>query len=77
MTERTLTWPWPASSAPNSRLSVADFGRVSADNEAFAGWVAKMKGRFKTRAAPAGAAKAPANPAAPAKQAQATPPAKA
>ncbi len=40
------------SGVPTGRLSVADFGRVSADNEAFAGWVAKMKGRFKTRAAP-------------------------
>jgi len=54
---------------PSGRMSVADFGRVSADNEAFSGWVEKMKGRFKTRAAPAGAAK----PAAPAKQAQAAP----
>jgi len=31
-------------------LSSADFGRVTADNEAFGGWVAKMKDRF--RAAP-------------------------
>ena len=62
------------SGVPTGRLSVADFGRVSADNEAFAGWVAKMKGRFKTSPAPTG--KAP--PAAPAKQAAApaTPPAK-
>jgi tetratricopeptide (TPR) repeat protein len=52
----------------NGRLSVGDFGRVSADNEAFAGWVEKMKGRFKTRPAPVGTAKAPA---AAAKQAQA------
>jgi len=57
------------SGAPTGRLSVGDFGRVSADNEAFAGWVEKMKGRFKTRAAPAGAAK----PVAPARQAQAAP----
>ena len=56
------------SGLPVGRLNVADFGRVSADNEAFTGWVGKMKGRFKTRAAPAGAAKAPV---APAKQAQA------
>jgi len=60
------------SGAPTGRLSVADFGRVSADNEVFAGWVEKMKGRFKTRAAPVGAAKpAPA----PARQAQAAVPA--
>lgn len=56
---------------PSGRMSVADFSRVSADNEAFAGWVEKMKGRFKTRAAPTGAAK----PVAPARQAQAAPPA--
>ena len=37
------------------RLSVADFGRVSADNAAFSGWVDKMKVRFKTRPAPMGA----------------------
>ncbi len=29
-------------------LSSADFGRVTADNEAFSGWVAKMKDRFRT-----------------------------
>ena len=39
------------------------------DNEVFAGWVEKMKGRFKTRAAPVGTAK----PAAPARQAQVAP----
>ncbi|HEX2815733.1 MAG TPA: endoglucanase, partial [Phenylobacterium sp.] len=60
-----------------NRLSVADFGRVSADNEAFAGWVDKMKVRFKTRPAPVGTGKpvtppaAPIKPAGPAKQAQA------
>jgi tetratricopeptide (TPR) repeat protein len=60
-----------------NRLSVADFGRVSADNEAFAGWVDKMKVRFKTRPAPVGTGKAIVPPAAvaktaaPAKQAQA------
>ncbi|WP_293904166.1 tetratricopeptide repeat protein [Phenylobacterium sp.] len=67
--------------APSGRMSVADFSRVSADNEAFAGWVEKMKGRFKTRPAPVGPptkpATAPAKPVAPAKQAQAAPPAKA
>ncbi len=50
------------------RLSVADFGRVSADNAAFSGWVEKMKVRFKTRPAPVGVA-----PAAAAKQAAAAP----
>ena len=60
-----------------NRLSVADFGRVSADNEAFAGWVDKMKARFRTSPAPLGTGKpvtppaTPAKPAAPAKQAQA------
>jgi tetratricopeptide (TPR) repeat protein len=59
------------------RLNVADFGRVSADNAAFSGWVDKMKVRFKTRPAPIGTgtakAAAPAAPAVPAKQAAATP----
>jgi tetratricopeptide (TPR) repeat protein len=62
-----------------NRLSVADFGRVSADNEAFAGWVDKMKVRFKTRPAPVGTGRPVSAPAAataskpgPAKQAQAT-----
>ncbi len=60
-----------------NRLSVADFGRVSADDEAFTGWVEKMKARFKTRPAPVGTGRpvtpptAPAKPAGPAKQAQA------
>ena len=36
-------------------LSSADFGRVTADNEAFGGWVAKMKDRFRA-ARPAGTA---------------------
>ena len=57
-----------------NRLSVADFGRVSADNEAFAGWVDKMKVRFKTRPGPVGTGKAAAPPAAPGKPA--APPAK-
>ncbi len=48
------------SGAPSGRLSVGDFGRVSADNEAFAGWVARMKDRFKTRPSPS----TPAKPAA-------------
>jgi tetratricopeptide (TPR) repeat protein len=50
------------------RLNVADFGRVSADNEVFAGWVDKMKARFREPRAPTPAAK-PA--AAPAKRAEA------
>ena len=54
-----------------NRLSVADFSRVSADNEAFTGWVDKMKVRFKSRPAPLGTGKPAAPPAAPAKQAQA------
>jgi hypothetical protein len=57
----------------SGRLSVADFGRVSADNEAFAGWVQKMKVRFKGGPAPSGGAKLAARPAVPAKQAQAAP----
>lgn len=63
------------SGAPSGRLSVADFGRVSADNEVFAGWVEKMKGRFKTRAAPVGGGKPAAPATAPARQAQAAAPA--
>jgi len=47
------------------------FGRVTADNEMFAGWVARMKDRFRTARAPVGAGK-PA--AAPGRQAQATSP---
>ena len=59
-----------------NRLSVADFGRVSADNEAFTGWVAKMKDRFKSAPSPTGPTKAAAPAAgakAPAKTAQAAP----
>ena len=56
---------------PAGRLSVADFSRASADNEAFAGWVEKMKLRFKTRPAPVGTGKAVAAPTAPTKQATA------
>lgn len=47
-------------------LSVADFGRISADNEVFAGWVEKMKLRFREPRPPAAAPPA-------AKQAQAAP----
>jgi hypothetical protein len=54
------------SGEPAGRLNAADFGRVTADNEIFAGWVAKMKDRFKTARAPVGTGK-PAS----AKQAQA------
>jgi tetratricopeptide (TPR) repeat protein len=60
------------SGVPSGRLSVADFGRVTADNEVFAGWVGKMKDRFRQPAT------APSKPAPPAKQAAAAsaPPAK-
>lgn len=38
------------------RLSISDFGSSVAENEAFAGWVNKMKARFREKAtAPAGA----------------------
>jgi hypothetical protein len=37
---------------PTGQLSVADFGRVAADGETFAGWVSKMKDRFKAPPAP-------------------------
>ncbi len=61
------------------RLSVADFSRISADNETFTGWVAKMKVRFKTNPPPVTTAKGPSlsapagAPAAPAKRAEAAP----
>ena len=48
------------------QLSVGDFGRVTADNEAFAGWVAKMKVRFREKPAPVGPATPPAQAAKPA-----------
>ncbi|MDE2486341.1 MAG: endoglucanase [Alphaproteobacteria bacterium] len=35
-------------------LSVADFGRVTADNEVFEGWVAKMKAHFREPFVPMG-----------------------
>lgn len=50
------------SGMPSGRLSTADFSRVAADTATFAGWVDRMKGRFKTRAAPVGSGKAPASP---------------
>ena len=34
-------------------VGVGEFGRLAADNEAFAGWVAKMKDKFRAAAAPA------------------------
>lgn len=68
------------------RLSVSDFSRSAANNEAFSGWVEKMKKRFREKPAPVGAptpktaaGAAPAKPAAPApatRQAAAAPPAK-
>ena len=48
---------------PSGPLGVADFGRVSADNETFSGWVARMKDRFRTARTPVGAAKPAAKPA--------------
>ena len=45
------------SGVQTGQLSVADFGRATADNEAFAGWVDKMKARFREKPAPVGAAK--------------------
>ncbi|MES2340424.1 MAG: endoglucanase [Pseudomonadota bacterium] len=42
------------SGVQDGRLSVADFGRITADNEAFAGWVTKMKVKFRDRPAPVG-----------------------
>ncbi|MFL5298624.1 MAG: endoglucanase [Phenylobacterium sp.] len=65
-----------------NHLSVADFSRVSADNEAFTGWVARMKVRFRTAPVPVGTGKPvlrsapPATPApAAGKQAEAKAPA--
>jgi hypothetical protein len=48
------------------QLTTADFGRTVADNEAFNGWVAKMKQRFRDKPAPVGppTVKQAANPAA-------------
>ncbi|WP_374575749.1 endoglucanase [Phenylobacterium sp.] len=60
------------------RLSVSDFSRVSANDAAFTGWVEKMKQKFRDKPAPVGAPTpkaAGAAPAAPAKQASASPPA--
>jgi tetratricopeptide (TPR) repeat protein len=72
------------------RLSISDFSRSAANNEAFSGWVEKMKKRFREKPAPVGAPTpktaaggapgAPAKPAttpkaAPARQAQAPAPA--
>jgi tetratricopeptide (TPR) repeat protein len=61
---------------PSGRLSVADFGRATADNEAFAGWVQRMKQRFRqpppvqaAAAPPPKPGAAPAKPVAPVKQA--------
>ncbi len=64
------------------QLQASDFARVTADTEVFAGWVAKMKVRFKQRPAPMGpvrqAAAAPAKAAGagPQKQASAAAPTK-
>ena len=59
------------------QFSVTDFGRLTADNEAFSGWVAKMKARFRQAPAPIGPVTRQAAVPAPQKQAQAaTKPAK-
>jgi hypothetical protein len=50
----------------DGRISPADFSRLAADNEIFAGWVAKMKDRFRQAPLPA-----PRPPASPTKQAAA------
>ncbi|MFN3513362.1 MAG: endoglucanase [Phenylobacterium sp.] len=60
------------SGASSGRLNVSDFGRAAADNEAFVGWVAKMKERFRENAGPSRAA---APKPAPAKTAAAAAPA--
>lgn len=57
----------------DGQMNVADFGRVTADNEAFAGWVDKMKVRFKERPAPVGATTRQAAQPAAQKEAQAAP----
>jgi tetratricopeptide (TPR) repeat protein len=57
-------------------LSVADFSRVSADNEAFTGWVARMKVRFHTAPVPVGDGKIPLHALTPPPAAPAQPPAK-
>ncbi len=54
----------------DGRLNVADFGRVTADNEAFAGWVAKMKVKFRDKPGPAAGLRTAASPT-PARTAQA------
>ena len=53
------------------QFSVTDFGRLTADNEAFTGWVAKMKARFRQAPAPIGPVTRQAAAPAPQKQAQA------
>ena len=52
------------SGTSSGQLGVADFGRVTADNESFAGWVGKMKVKFREKPAPVGATtRQAANPA--------------
>lgn len=51
----------------DGRLTTADFGRSVADSEAFNGWVAKMKQKFREKPAPLGTAKGPVERAGPAK----------
>jgi len=52
------------SGVQSGRLNVADFGRITADNEAFAGWVDRMKLKFREKPAPVGAPTPKAPPAA-------------
>lgn len=56
------------------RISISDFSRAAANDEAFAGWVEKMKQQFRDKPAPVGAPTPKTAGAAPAKQAAATPP---
>ena len=63
--------------AGSGALGVAEFGRLTADTEAFTGWVAKMKERFRqgpTQYAPAPLAKPAVGGPAPQKQAAAASP---
>jgi len=58
----------------SGQLGVADFGRVTADNESFAGWVGKMKVKFREKPAPVGASTRQAATPAAGKTAEAAPP---
>ncbi len=62
------------SGTSSGQLGVADFGRVTADNESFAGWVGKMKVKFREKPAPVGASTRQAATPAAGKTAEAAPP---